>query len=183
MGGKDMKPKGVNLTGEAVRNEAGSEKHPGGRPTDYRPEYCQMLVDFFTVEPFTETEVHISGKNWEKTETKLIPSKLPTFERFAHNIGVVVQTMLNWCGVYPEFLEAYTRAKQLQKDILVAGGLAGTYNSNFAIFVSQNFTDMRDKKQFTGSDDKPLVPSLSEEERVILQEIKAKLKGNASRGK
>ena len=59
--------------------------------------------------------------------------------------------------LYPEFSLAYTRAKQMQKDLLVQGGLLGVYDSKFSIFVAQNFTDMRERKEITGADGGPII--------------------------
>ena len=66
---------------------------------------------------------------------------------FAHKIGVCHDTLLEWCKRHPEFSEAYTCAKELQKQHLIECGLLGLFNSKFAIFTAKNITDMRDKQE------------------------------------
>ncbi len=122
---------------------------PAGRPTKYRKRYCKEIVEFFNREPYTEVEVVTTDKKSGRKyiNEELRPAILPTMERFSFNIGVDTDTLVEWTKVHPEFSAAVTRAKHLQKDILIANGLAGLYNSGFAVFVSKNLTDLRDKKE------------------------------------
>jgi DNA-binding XRE family transcriptional regulator len=57
---------------------------PMGRPTDYRPEYCDMLVEHM--------------------------SKGYSYESFAGLIGTCKQTIYTWEKVNPQFLDAKSRA-------------------------------------------------------------------------
>ncbi len=58
---------------------------PGGRPTDYRPEYCTKIID-------------VCGGGASVTE-------------FAHEINTTPQTIYNWSKAHPEFFDAFTRAR------------------------------------------------------------------------
>ena len=127
-----------------------------GRPTKYKPEFPQMLINWFTVPITEEKEVvytNKKGESWTKTEK--IATDIPTFESFAESIEVDDKTLERWFKAkrsdgsprYPNFCRAYTRAKQLQRDILIKNGLAGRYNSNFAIFLAKNVAGMSDKMQ------------------------------------
>lgn len=125
-----------------------------GRPTKFEPKYCQMLIDFFKKPLFEEETIEHYNKDGEVsfTETRRHANPLPTLEQFATDIGVTDDSVVNWAkeenvDKYPGFFAAYTYAKELQKDFLVQNGLAGRYNSNFAIFVAKNFTNMRDKTE------------------------------------
>lgn len=53
------------------------EKRPVGRPTDYRPEYCEQIVEFMK-----------DGKS---------------FVGFSASIGTHIDTILEWAKVHPEF--------------------------------------------------------------------------------
>lgn len=122
------------------------EKSKGGRPTKYKPEYCQKMIDFFD-RPLYET---ISlGK-----DERVVPTRFPTFERFAYNIGVNADTLKSWASKFPEFLGSYEICKNMQKDYLIYHGLTGGYNSNFAKFVSLNLTDMVEKVTHEAVDNK-----------------------------
>ncbi len=131
---------------------------PMGRPTEYKEEYCQALMDYFNVKSYEESDITYETKSFTKTETKRLPSKFPTIEGFAARVaGVSVQTLLAWTKDHPDFLQAYMRAKQCQKDVLIEGGMSGIYDSRFAQFVAVNCSDMRDKVQLTGSEDGPVI--------------------------
>jgi len=111
----------------------------GGRPTKYDEKYCEEIVEFFDQEPFKVSQ----GDNGK---IELMPCALPTFERFAFKIGVHRDTLHEWLKKHPEFSDAYKKAKDLQKDILIQNGLVGAYDKTFAIFVAKNVTDMSDKQ-------------------------------------
>lgn len=59
---------------------------PRGRPTDYRPEYCQLLIDHMA-----------SGMS---------------FETFGVSVGCVTATTYSWLEKHPDFLEAKNIAEQ-----------------------------------------------------------------------
>jgi len=115
-----------------------------------------MLIDFFSIEPTYEVTVEYTNKKGETyTRTEQRANFLPTFERFAHSIDVNDDTIVAWANAkrsgggkrYPEFSAAYTRAKQLQRNIIMQNALTNGYNSNFAIFLAKNIAGMSDKVQ------------------------------------
>jgi hypothetical protein len=125
-------------------------KHPGGRPTKYKPEYCQQLIKFFSG-PRTEliVKAEITGKNeYHKTEYARVAKELPTLAKFARKIGVNKDTIVSeWVKKYPEFSDAYNTVKELQKEFLIDNGLAGLYPPASYIFTAKNITDMKDKSE------------------------------------
>lgn len=141
-----------------------------GRPTKYKPEYCEQLIKFFSVKPYITKKVTTTGKNdYKKESYQMVPNALPRFDRFAARIGVNGDTLVEWAKAvypeghklagklkYPEFSAAYTRAHELQKWFLVENGLTGLYNPRFAIFTATNITDMREKIQHQGDTENPI---------------------------
>lgn len=119
-----------------------------GRPTKYKPEYCQLMLSYFDINPYESLEVDYETKDGER-RTKIViePNDLPTLADFCLKIDVTEDTIVNWTKQHPEFLGAYEKCKMLQKKILVTNGLRDHYNSSFAKFVATNFTDMEDKKK------------------------------------
>lgn len=111
--------------------------NPEGRPTKYKPEYCQDMLDYFNIAPYT---VDKSEKGRQE-----VPNDLPLFEGFAAHIGVHRETLINWTKEHPQFFDAYKQAKELQKKILIVNALRGNYNNTFSIFTAKNITDMRDE--------------------------------------
>lgn len=117
---------------------------PVGRPTLYRPEFCEQLLEYADIDPYREIKrVNLKTGN-EYIET--IANDLPSLTGFAKKIGVAVHTIGNWGKAHPEFLDATTRAKTMAEHILNINALAGRYNPRYAIFVAKNYTDMRDVK-------------------------------------
>jgi hypothetical protein len=139
------------------QNALGNE---GGRPTDYLPEYCDQLIEYFEIEPNREVEIpHLKDGEVVWIDYKIVANRLPVFHEFAKKIGVTHKTLLNWCDSHVEFLQSYTQAKELQKFFLIENGLSNCYNANFAIFTAKNITDMRDRQEITGADGKDLIPA------------------------
>jgi hypothetical protein len=162
-----------------------------GRPTDYKPEYCQKMVDYFNIEPTKEMPVTITTRTGSKVEkVEEAPNIMPTLEKFAFDIGVTTQTLWYWANmkdkdndlVHPEFSEAYFKCKQLQKNILVTNGLLNNYNSNFAIFVAKNFTDMEDKQKIE-QDTKLSVDIPDDVADLAAQKMKEKIKNDIDKPK
>ena len=131
-------------------------KHPGGRPSRFRKEYTKRMLDFFSIPPSYDKEVTITDKKGNTTtKEQQTANRLPTFERFAHELGVCVGTLIDWAAAtekeggkeflkYPEFSKAYKSCKELQKNFIIENGIGGLYNPTFAIFTAKNITDMRD---------------------------------------
>lgn len=102
------------------------DKLKAGAPSKYRPEYCQRMIDYFSVGVF---KARGYGKEKEY-------NYFPSFQAFsAKELKVTHQTLLNWCNDFPEFFEAYELCKQLQEQLLVEAGLTRAYDSGFAKFI------------------------------------------------
>ena len=70
---------------QAPAQQEALRKHPGGRPTAYKPEFCTLVVE-------------LGKEGAGKAE-------------MASACGVVRQTLDNWIKAHPEFLDAITRAR------------------------------------------------------------------------
>lgn len=115
--------------------------HPGGRPTDYRPEYCEMLV-------------------------KHMAEGL-SFESFAGVIGATKKTLYNWSDANPEFLHAKETGtekcrvfwEKLGRDYVVNRSIAGaestSLNTGVYVFNMKNRfpEEWKDKKEVDNTHD------------------------------
>ncbi len=72
-------------------------------------------------------------------------SGYPTFELFADSIGVIDDTLRNWCEEFPQFRHAYKRCMNIQKGKLIDNTLSEKYNANFAKFVAVNCHGMKER--------------------------------------
>ena len=128
-----------------------------GRPTRYKPEYCQEIIKFFDIEPHFETPVVITYKDGTtKEEVKFIPSDLPLLSAFANKLKTHRSTIFRWAKKHKEFRNALKRAKDCQREILITNGLKGLYSTSFAIFTAKNLIGWRDKTEVSGDADRPL---------------------------
>lgn len=80
----------------------GKKKHPGGRPTDYDPIYCEMLL--------------------KHMEDGL------SFEAFAGVAGCCEKTLYNWEKEHPEFLQAKNIGKAKSRLFWEETGIKGLHN-------------------------------------------------------
>ena len=125
-----------------------TDTHAGGRPTKYKPEYCQQLIAYMTQEPWEEVEVtHTNRKGETWTETKLRPRPIRFLTVFAHEIGVTRDTLAEWYRVHPEFSDAYTRAREMQAEHLLQCGFMGLSDPTMTKFAAVNLTDLSDRSQ------------------------------------
>jgi len=116
-----------------------------GRPTLYKPEFCQEIVAYFDIEPYREVE-----RFNEKTEKFYFvreANRPPTIGGFARKIGVSRKTLYAWAKSYPDFEDAMGRCQAIIEDILVTNGLLGLYDSRLTIFAGKNYTGLRDIKE------------------------------------
>lgn len=134
------------------QNALGNE---GGRPTSYDPIYCQRILEHFDVPHYVKKTINYKGKEIEIEKA----NRFPTLEGFAASIGVSIPTVRAWTEKFPEFLSAFEKSKQLQKDMLIRLGIEGAYEKTFAIFVAKNATDMRDKQEIEHSGSVEAVPT------------------------
>lgn len=112
-----------------------------GRPSEYRPEYCERVI-----------ELGRQGKS---------------VVQMACDLDVVKQTLHNWTAEHPDFLDAFTRAKQLSQDwwetraqegLVTPGFNASLWSRSMAARFPDDYTE-RQKKEVTGKDGKDLMPS------------------------
>lgn len=124
-----------------------TEQPKPGQPTKYKPEYCQQLIDYFSIDPtkIAEDET-VSSADGDKLIARRMPQRMPWLEGFARKIGVHRNTLRGWCDLHPEFAEAYETAKDLQREFIVDVALSGAAPASFAIFTMKNVCGWRDER-------------------------------------
>jgi len=96
--------------------------NPNGRPTDYKPEYCDAIVSYF-----------------------LDCEEYPTIEGFCIPYEFCTSSLYLWADTYPDFMESKKKAIEIQKHRTMTGAMNGTLNTAYAIFVNKNCHNMKDK--------------------------------------
>lgn len=141
---------------KATRAKAKPKPAPVGRPTDYRPEYVEKIVEFFNIAVTRVDEADVTdGDGKPRKEKSVVVNTFPTLTRYASLIGVTRETLHDWATGkgkdgklrHPEFSYAYARAKDLQESLLVEGGMAGAYDSRFATLAAKNLAGWRDQAE------------------------------------
>lgn len=151
-----------------------------GRPTKYLPKYCKAMVKYFDVPYFIKKKINkVVGSQLVEMEIE-VPNRIPLFEGFARSIGVDADTIVNWTKVHEDFFGAYKTAKGLQKEMLVFLAVNGHLQSSYAIFLTKNITDFRDRvdaditskgKQIAGGNITNIIQGLKDKPIDELQKI------------
>lgn len=126
-----------------------------GRPSIYKPEYAQEMIDYFS-QPTHRTvikKMSKGGVTWDEEEQ--VANEIPTFEELAHKLGITRDTLHRWSTevgedgllLHPEFSDAYKNARELQEKFIVANALNNRYNPAMSIFYLKNKHDYRDKQE------------------------------------
>ncbi len=124
----------------------------------YKDEYCENLLSFFAEqerEIVYEREYYKDGTLKKETPKIVLPTKYPTFEKFATSIGVTAQTLLNWTEKHPRFLSAYAHAKDMQLAIIKGNAITKNYDASFAKFLLVNEYGMSDRVVQEQTQEKP----------------------------
>ena len=118
-----------------------------GRPTNYVPEYCDLLIEYFSNRsPIIERKkIFYKDGTLKSEEPVTMPPSYPTCQGFAMSINTTAKTLLDWKEKHPEFGEAYARAKDIQESILLENGIQGLYNAGFCQFIAKNTFGYKDK--------------------------------------
>jgi len=116
-----------------------------GRPSKYRPKFCKDIVKYFDIPYFVKKEITKDHLGRTFTYKIDVPNRIPLFEGFARFINVNTDTVVEWAKVHKNFSVAYKIAKGLQKEMLVYLAVNGYLNSPYAIFLTKNITNFRDK--------------------------------------
>jgi hypothetical protein len=127
-------------------------KRKRGKPTKYRPIYCQQIITFFNRNHTYESEVthtNKKGESWTSYQTKANP--VPLMCDFALYLDTDVATLHRWTKQHEDYRKASTHAQDLQLRHLATVTGLGLYNANWSVFMAKNISKWRDKKDIEHS--------------------------------
>ncbi len=124
-------------------------KHPGGRPSKYKPEFADQLIKVFKdAQPWYESPVTMFKDGKVIRESMERKANAPPFvSAFAHQVGVCTDTLYEWGGIHKEFSLALKYARDRTEQIMAENGLLSLYNATFTIFAAKNMIGWRDKQE------------------------------------
>lgn len=96
---------------------------PAGRPTDYRPEFCDQVVEW-------------GRMGYSKAQ-------------IARELDVSRQTVDTWCSVHPEFLDSITHARDLALAWFESKGQEGLEKSGFNASLWAKMVSCRFREDYT----------------------------------
>lgn len=145
------------------------KKKGKGRPSGYRPEYCDKIIEYFSIEPYYTTKRTIATKNGPMTIDVDVASDTPSFAGFACEISVCRDTINEWIRVHPDFSVAHKKAKELQERFLIINGNKGLINTAFCIFMAKNVLKWTDRHDFNQNTNTNITATVKVEEtkRVV----------------
>lgn len=120
-----------------------------GRPTKYKEEYCQQMIDYFNQPLYVyEAEERMSASGAIKEVMVKRANDIPLFEAFAFDIcGVCDDTIREWRDIHPEFSSSYKIAKGFQKRFIKTHALSKNYSEGFSKFFAINNLGMVEKSE------------------------------------
>lgn len=149
------------------------EHYKTGRPTKYKEEFCEQIIEYFRREPTTtvyKTEYDKAGN--VKGEIPIVmTTEFPTFQGFADDLDVSMDTLNEWGRIYPAFSDSYARAKALQERIWLINSMDNRYNSQFAQFFGKNCLGYKDRTELSGPDGGPIQLAAVDYSRLTTQEL------------
>lgn len=154
-----------------------TEKVERGRPTTYKPEYCDKIIEYFSEPPYREVMKTVVTKMGDVVEVPTTEATdFKSLAGFAILIGTHRDTLHEWVKTYPDFSDAYKRAKEYQEHFLATNGNKGLINPSFSIFTAKNVLNWRDKRDIELSPEKPL-------EKLSDDQLEAEIQRRLQQGK
>lgn len=129
-----------------------------GRPTKYRPMFCEMIINYFeNSNPVVAIVDDPGGKGG--SQTRLETLRVPTINGFAARIGVNQDTLYEWAAKHEEFSEALARAQALNRAIVEELGLAGRLGKGLAELYFINHLNYKDSRHIDVTSDGAPLPT------------------------
>ena len=122
--------------------------NPVGRPTKYKPEFCEMLIEHVTM---PEIEVIENMDKTQRLQFVVKPMAIPSLHGFCAKVGVHKGTIYDWAENNPEFAESLSCARDILADNITRAGTLGAINPTFAKAAATNLIGWSDKAQVTGA--------------------------------
>jgi hypothetical protein len=121
-------------------------KEPFGRPTKYREDFPQKMIDYFKRPMWQYEEIEVATAKGVQKITQKVPCEPPFVEGFCEEIMISKRTFYDWVEKYPDFSHAFSIAKQAQANRLANHAMLGGYNSSISKLILANCTDYKEDK-------------------------------------
>lgn len=112
--------------------------------------FAESLFDYLVGREKTQIiyETKIDKEGNEHDVPVVIPNAPPMVTEFARKHGFTGKDMKELASRFPQTIgRVIEHAEDIAKEFMIENGLTGRYNSQFAIFISKNITDMEEKSK------------------------------------
>lgn len=112
--------------------------------------FAEQLFDYLTSKEKTQIifETRLDKEGNEHDIPLTAPNAPPMVTEFARKHGFTGHDMKKLAEMYPDTIgRVIEHAEDIAKEFMIENGLTGRYNSQFAIFISKNITDMEEKSK------------------------------------
>ncbi|MDE2100929.1 MAG: hypothetical protein KGL39_27025 [Patescibacteria group bacterium] len=143
------------------------DKRPPWRPTKYKPEFCQQIVDYFSEWDIVEKIVDSTGRGGTTTHYETV--RVPSIYGFAARIGVNQDTLREWANgrypddhknkslrgklKHPDFSVSFRHAQGLEDAIVHEYGMAGRLDRGLATLYFTNKLKYKDSRHIDMTSD------------------------------
>lgn len=127
---------------------------PFGRPTKYHDDFPSMLLKYFGRDLTKIITKKVVVKDQVHEIEEEVANEFPTVEGFCWDHNICTATFYTWIkdeGKF-DFLEAYKRAQDRQKQFIQSHGLMGRYDRTFSIFIGKAVCKMKDNPDASDED-------------------------------
>lgn len=146
-------PERAKELSEIARQKTLSWEIKNGRPSEYKPEHCDSIIDYFTnflneIKNTMYQEEFTQSDNWKtlvSTTKEKRYAQMPSKERRALKTWISIQCMRERQQKHTEFGDAIKKAEALIPLILQEWASNWLYNPNFVQFVLKNNYGRKDK--------------------------------------
>lgn len=172
---------------EAFRKAGGTPKENNtpilsqmGRPSTYKPEYVQALLQYFDKPPVREIpETWYNPDGSVKRESmKLVANPPAHIGGFARSLGVSKMAVYDWARKYPDFGYAMLHARDMRRAMIIDNALMGLYNPLFAKLAAANLFGWHDRQDVNHTGEvKSVIVRYHKPEREAIPDILAPKNG------
>lgn len=136
----------MNDSPKPKNSKMGRPKGSISQASKYKPKFCKEILQYFDKKKIEEKRTtKINRSKTSSTECyEVVGIPPPLIEGFARKVGVSSRTLRNWTKKHKHFKDAYEKALDMQRVILIQNALRGQYNPYFMKIAAINLMAWKD---------------------------------------
>ena len=131
------------------------EKKKRGRPSKYKPEYNQVVIDYVDSCVDNITEFHKTRGENSNSYERVVDANIPIIAELCNILFVNKSTLYEWKEKHKDFSDSLDYLVRKQEAMLLKGGIEHKYNPTIAKLILSSNHGYKEKSDVT-SGDKPI---------------------------